>query len=96
VINQPIARSNSALGRSVGSWAPYGLVIGGEISEFGKPGVMDCSEGRKEGVIPFDHGGMGEDRITEFGRGHSRNHECLHVPIISPASAARIVHPRIR
>jgi len=61
-----------------GSWARYGSVNGGEISEVGKPGFTDCSEGRKEGVKPFDHGGMGEDRVTESGRRHSRNHECLH------------------
>src|ERR1700757_3023850 len=44
----------------------------------GKPGVTDCSEGRKEGVKPFDHRGMGKARVTEFGRRHSRNQECLH------------------
>jgi len=36
------------------------------------------SEAREKGVKPFDHRRMGEDRVAEFGRRHSRDHESLH------------------
>ncbi len=48
------------------------------ISRHAKTGRDGASEACKEGVKPFDHGRMGEDRVTEFGRRNSRNHECLH------------------